>query len=83
MIYNKETIFPDGMTIKNVQDAVTAAAATGMWHVAYELAARYGLQNEICMQCGSFTTPHDHTYVMHGNQAIRKCSSCDRGNSRR
>jgi hypothetical protein len=83
MTYDQETVFSDGMTLKNVQDAVAAAATTGMWHVAYELATRYSLQNVICMKCGILPSPHDHTYEMHGGHAIRKCLSCSRGNSRR
>lgn len=82
MIGQDDTVFLDGMTLKNVQDAVAAAAMTGMWHVAYELSARYGLQNEICMQCGVITNAQDHTYVMHGGQAIRKCLTCHRGTRR-
>ena len=77
-----DTVFPDGMTLKNVQDAVSAAAAIGLWYVAHEMAFRYKLQDVICMKCGKITKPQDYTYVSHGGLAIRKCLGCNRGTNR-
>jgi len=82
VIVQEDTVFFDGMTLKNVRDAVAAAAMTGMWHIAYELATRYRLQDVICMQCGVITNAQNHTYVMHGQHAIRKCFTCNSGTRR-
>jgi hypothetical protein len=70
--------FEDGKTFKDVRDAMVAAATTGMWHIAHDLAHRYGLHNVICTKCGKPTGPQ-HTYYTYRERAIRICLRCGGG----
>jgi hypothetical protein len=69
-------VYADGMTLKNVRDAVVAAGATGMWHVAWELAKRYDLQEALCMKCAKALHPSEGTYLTRSGQAMRFCLKC-------
>ena len=71
-------VFEDGMSFKNLRDAMVAAATAGMWHIAHELAQRYGVQDLICVKCGQ-QTGAQHTYYSYRDRAIRICLKCNSG----
>lgn len=77
-ILNDSHVFPDGQTLKNVRDACVAAAKTGMWHIAHDMAIRYNLQDWMCTKCGKATGPQ-HTYYTYRERAIRICLPCNGG----
>lgn len=79
--HSDDYVFPDGQTFKNVRDSVVAAALANMWHVAYDIARRYNVQDMICIKCGKADArQQNHTYFTYRDHAIRICSKC-RGNN--
>jgi len=82
-VYPDNHTFADGMSFKNVRDAVVAASMIGMWHVARELAVRYRVEDMICLKCGvPDLNPQRYMYYSYGGQAIRICLKCNRGDGR-
>lgn len=69
-------VYPDGTSLKNVQDAVIAAGATGMFQVGWEMAKRYDLQEALCMKCATPLHPSEGTYKTHQGLAMRFCLRC-------
>ena len=73
-------VFRDGMTFKNLRDAIVAASTINMWHVARELATRYRVDNVLCMKCGTpNANPQQHTFFMYRDLSIRICKKCNNG----
>lgn len=72
-----EHVFPDGMTLRNVRDAVVAASKIGMWHLAYELAERHRMQKKLCLKCARTNlSEQDITYFTYRGLSIRICRKC-------
>lgn len=74
--YPADHVFSDGQTLQNVRDAMVAAAKTGMWHVAFELAHRYNVQEAFCMSCSGPLLQAQGTYMQRSGLAIRICKKC-------
>jgi len=74
-------VFPDGMSFANVRDAVIAAAKVNMWHVAYEMAARYKVDRILCLKCAIIDRREQKfTYYTYRGKSIRICLKCNSGN---
>jgi ribosomal protein L40E len=70
-------VFPDGMTLRNVRDAVVAATKIGMWHTAYEMAERHGMQKKLCLKCAKTNlNEQEITYFAYRGLSIRICRKC-------
>lgn len=79
--YSDNHVFRDGQTFANIRDAVRAAAAANMWHVAHELAQRYNVENMLCLKCGAADTRRENfTYFTYRDKAIRICRKCNGNN---
>lgn len=74
--YKPDHVFEDGVALKTVRDAIIAAGATGMWHVAWDMAKRYNLQEAICMKCANPIHSSQGTYLMRSGIAMRFCKRC-------
>jgi hypothetical protein len=76
VIRDENHVFDDGTTLKTLRDALIAASLTGMWHVAWEMAHRYKVEQVLCMGCGNMLPVQKGTYVARGGRAIRLCPAC-------
>jgi len=84
IIPSNEHIYADGMTFKNLRDAIVAASKAGMWHISHEMAARYQVADILCLSCGKPNTDAQaYTYFTHQTMAIKICLSCNRDRSLR
>lgn len=77
-VYPEDHVFADGQSLRNVRDAMVAAAKTGMWHVAFSLAHQYNVQEAFCMACGGPLGQAQGTYIQRSGLAIRICGGCHR-----
>lgn len=75
-VLKADHVFADGMTLQSIRDALAAASQTGMWHLCWEMARRYGLEQAICMGCGIACTAQKSTYIQRGGHAVRVCKTC-------
>lgn len=76
--YPDDHVFADGQTLRNIRDAIVAAAKTGMWAVAFEMAHRYNVQEAFCTACGGPLGQAQGTYIQRQNLAIRICINCNK-----
>lgn len=71
-------VFADGQSFKNVRDAIIAAGKTGMWHIAFNMAQQYLIQEVICLSCGGALSLGQGTYMQRSGLAIRICLRCNK-----
>lgn len=69
-------VYPDGVALKTIRDAIIAAGQTGMWGTTWEIAKRYHLQEALCMKCAKAIHSSQGTYLTRNGQAMRFCSRC-------
>lgn len=69
-------VFADGVTLKNVRDAIIASGVTGMFRIGWEMAKRYDLQEALCMKCANALHVSQGTYLTRNGQAMRFCAKC-------
>jgi len=69
-------IYPDGMSLKQIRDAIVASGKIGMFRVGWDMAKQYNLQEALCMKCACAMHPSQGTYLTRNQQAMRFCSKC-------
>lgn len=70
-------IFPDGVPLQDVRDAIAVIAMANGWRLAHEVVLRYGLRNTICTMCGVLVNGQTRTFVpREDGVAICSCLKC-------